>query len=89
MLPEESTLPVIGAKVERIRLEQRLLIETVYAQGALLSQIHSALHPEEPPKGESATDLLKEVIDAVKSMHDDIRELLNADSTAQKSTHST
>lgn len=69
----DSNLAALAENVERVRLEQRLLIETVFAQGKILTQIHAALHPEEPPQGESATALLKELIEAVKSMHDDLR----------------
>ncbi|NIE81430.1 hypothetical protein [Asaia sp. As-1742] len=87
MSPSDSTLSAIGIKVETIRLEQELLIQTVFAQGRLLSQIHAALHPEEPPKGETATALLKELIEAVKSMHDDIRRLPGFDPASHKAGH--
>jgi|GEM_PF-6141459 len=75
MSPADSTPSSIGITIETIRLEQELLIQTVFAQGRILSQIHSALHPEEPPQGKSATALLKELIEAVKSMHDDLRRM--------------
>lgn len=85
MSPADSTLSSIGIKVETIRLEQALLIQTVFAQGRILSQIHAALHPENPPQGESATALLKELIEAVKSMHDDLRRMAGSSHEASGS----
>ena len=73
MSPADATLPSIGIKVETIRLEQELLVQTVFAQGRILSQIHAAL--------------LKELIEAVKSMHDDIRRLPGFDPASHKAGH--